>query len=62
MAKSLQHYIYNNEVRIDSNRLGSLAASSSVSLLDIFLDRFGFQASHFPSFGPRTIFFSFVSP
>jgi len=43
MAKSLQHYIYNNEVRIDSNRLGSLAASSSVSLLDIFLTDLDFR-------------------
>ena len=51
MAKSLQHYIYNNEVRIDSNRIGSLAASSSVSLFDIFLTDL--------DFGPL-FFFPFV--
>ena len=50
MAKSLQHYIYNNEVQMDSNRTGSLAASSSVSLFDIFLTDLDFGPLFFVPF------------
>ena len=61
MAKSLQHYIYNNEVRIDLRRIDSLAASPSLSLLDVFLTELNFGALFFLPFVQGQFLF-FVSP
>ena len=61
MAKSLQHYIYNNEVRMDSNRIGSLAACSSVSLFDVFLTDLDFGPLFFlPFVQGQFLFFCFA--
>ena len=62
MAKSLQHYIYNNEIRIDSNRTGSRAASSSVSLFVIFLTDLDFGPPLFlPFIQGQFLFFCFIN-